>query len=102
MAVTLTQPQLAAAIRLGQSPEENAEATRLLSFATLTVEKHAPDAPDPAHNEAAIRLAAYLYDQENAARGPGFASAFRNSGAASILLPYRVHRGRVYWPQCRR
>ena len=92
MAVTLTQPQLSAAMRLGQSPEENAEALRLLAYAKVTVERHAPDAPDAVHNEAAIRLAAYLYDQENAARGMGFASAIRNSGAASVLLTYRVHR----------
>ena len=37
-----------------------------------------------------IRLAAYLFDQPNAAAGAQFANGMRNSGAARILLPYRV------------
>ena len=92
MAVTLTVAKLAAAIRIGDSVEETAEVTRLLAFATEAVTKHAPDAPDAAHDEAAIRLAAYLYDQPNAGAGIGYAHAGRNSGAWALLLPYRVHR----------
>ncbi len=92
MAVTLTAAELAAALRLGDSAEETAEATRLLGYATEAVTKHAPDAPDVAHNEAAIRLAGYLFDMPNAGRGAGYADALRNSGAAAILHPYRVHR----------
>lgn len=95
MAVTLTAAALAAAIRLGNSAEETAEATRLLSYTTEAVTKHAPDATDAAHNEAAIRLAGYLYDQPNAARSVGHADALRNSGARAILLPHRVHRAGV-------
>ncbi len=91
MAVTVTQAELSAALRLGDSTEETAEVTRLLSYATLAVAKYA-DAPDAIANEAAIRLAGYLYDQPNAGRGVAFANALRNSGAAGILLPYRVHR----------
>ena len=34
----------------------------------------------------------YLYDQPSAAGGAGYANAIRNSGAAPMLLPYRVHR----------
>ena len=90
--VTLTVAELAAALRLGDSTEETAEATRLLAFATAAVTKHAPDAPDVVLNEAAVRLAAYLFDMPNAGRGAGYADAVRNSGAAAILLPYRVHR----------
>ena len=92
MAVTLTAAQLAAALRLGDSAEETAEATRLLQYAAAGVTKQAPGAPDVVHNEAAIRLAAYLYDQPNAGRGSTYADALRNSGAAAILLPYRIHR----------
>ena len=33
-----------------------------------------------------------MYDQPNAGRGLSFAHALRNSGAAAILLPYRIHR----------
>ena len=92
MAVTLTVAELAAAIRLGSSAEETDQATRLLAYVATAVTKHAPDAPDVVQNEAAIRLAGYLFDQPNAGRGVGYADALRNSGAAAILLPYRVHR----------
>ena len=92
MAVTLTADELRAALRLGSTSEETAQATRLLAYAAEAVQKHAPDAPDPVHNEAAIRLAGYLYDQPTAPTGAGHANALRNSGAAAMLLPYRVHR----------
>ena len=92
MAVTITATELSASIRLGGSGEETAQATRLLAYATEAVQKHAPDAPDSVHNEAAIRLAGYLYDQPTAPTGAGHANALRNSGAAAMLLAYRVHR----------
>ena len=92
MAVTVTAAELAAALRLGDSTEETAEAARLLSYATTAVTKHAPDAPDAAHNEAAIVLAAHLFDKPTAARRDSYSNSLRFSGAAAILLPYRVHR----------
>ena len=96
MAVTLTQAQLSAAIRLGDNAEEVAEATRLLSFTTEAISRHLGAAyettPEVIVNEAAIRLAGYLFDQPNAGRGLSFANAGRNSGAWTMLLPYRVHR----------
>ena len=96
MAVTLTQAELSAAIRLGDSAEEVAEATRRLAYATAAIEQHLGDvyanAPEVIVNEAAIRLAGYLFDQPNAGRGLSFANAGRNSGAWAILLPFRVHR----------
>ena len=96
MALTLTQAELSAAIRLGNSTEEIAEATRLLAFTTEAISRHLgaayASAPAVIVNEAAIRLAAYLFDSPNAGRGLSFANAGRNSGAWQILLPYRVHR----------
>ena len=92
MVVTLTVAELQAALRLNDSTEETAEVTRLLAYATEAIELHAPDASDTAHNEAARRLGGYLFDQPEAARGDGYANALRYSGAARILLPYRVHR----------
>ena len=92
MALTLTAAQLAAAVRLGDSTEETAEATRLLAFVTEAVTRHAPDAPAVVQDEAAVRLAGYLFDMPNAGRGAGFADTLRNSGALSVLLPYRQHR----------
>ena len=92
MAVTLTQVELSAALRLGTSTEEIAEATRLLTYATEAVTQHAPHAPDAVHAESVIRLSGYLFDQPFAARGDTYANALRNSGAARMLLPYRIHR----------
>ena len=91
MAVTLTVDALLAAMRLGDSAEELAEATRLLDYSTLAVEQHAPEAPSAAQNEAVIRLASQMYDQPTATRG-AYSNAMRNSGAARILFPYRLHR----------
>ena len=96
MAITLTQAELSAAIRLGDSTEEVAEATRLLAFVTEAISRHLgnayEDAPEAIVNEAAIRLAGYLFDMPNAGRGLSYANAGRNSGAWVILLPFRVHR----------
>ena len=92
MAVTITVAQLRAALRLNDSTEETAEVTRLLAYASEAVTKHAPWAAETSMNEAVRRLAGYLFDQPEAARGDSYANALRNSGAARILLPYRIHR----------
>ena len=96
MAVNLTQAQLSAALRLGDSAEEVAEATRLLAYVTEAISRHLgdayEDAPEAVVDEAGIRLAGYLFDQPNAWRVLSFSNAGRNSCAAAILLPYRVHR----------
>ena len=91
MAITLTALELAAAMRIGDTPEELAEATRQLAFASEAVTRHAPDAPDVIQNEAVIRLAAYNHDRPFAAIDGRYSNAMRFSGAASILLPYREH-----------
>ena len=85
----LTTDDLIIALRLGNTAEERAIAERLLGAAQEVVNREAPSAPDVLKDEAVIRLAAYWYDQPNAGRGTAYAGAFRNSGAKSILLPYR-------------
>ena len=92
MAVTITIDELIAALRPGDSTEEHDEVERLLAFATEAVTKHAPNAADTAMNEAVRRLAGYLFDQPEAARGDAYSNALRNSGAQRMLLPYRLHR----------
>ncbi len=92
MAVTITVAELRAALRLNDSAEETAEVTRLLAYSTEAVTQHAPDASDTAMNEAVRRLAGYLFDMPEAARSDGYSNAMRNSGAARMLLPYRIHR----------
>ncbi len=92
MAVTITRAQLAARIRLGRTPTELDEADQILAYATEAVTHHAPDAPDVVHNEAAYRLAGYIYDRPFASADTRFSNVLRNSGAAAALLPYRQHR----------
>ena len=97
MVVTLTVDELSAALRLGASVEETAEATRLLTYATTAITRHLGAAtyattPEAVVNEAVVRLCGYLFDSPTANAGTSFANAIRNSGAAAMLLPYRVHR----------
>ena len=96
MAITLTIADFMAALRLTDTPEETAEATRLLAVATELVTRHLGatfgSTPDAVANEAVIRIGAYFYDQPFASRGDSFGNAIRNSGAGSFLLPYLVHR----------
>ena len=95
MAVTITEAEVAAAVRVGDSTEEADEITRLVAYATIAVQKFAPDAPDAVHNEAVIRIAGYLYDSPTSWRAAAFANVLSNSGAAAMLLPWRVHRAGV-------
>ena len=91
MAVTLTAAGFRAALRLGDSAEEVAEAARIFAYASQEVVRFAPGASDEAHNEAAIRVGAYLFDMPTASRGDAYAHAMRSSGARAILAPYRTH-----------
>ena len=98
MPVNLTAAALATAMRVGTTTEETAEVTRLLDFGTDAVERHLGPlcydrADTSAVNEAAIRLAAYLYDMPNAGRGDRHTDPVRYSGAGRILSPFLVHRG---------
>ena len=94
MAVTILVEELLAALRLGTTDAETAQGTRLLAYATEAVQKYAPgeDVPVTIQNEAVVRLSGYLFDSPPASRGAAYANALRNSGAAAILAPYRVHR----------
>ena len=92
MAVTIKQPALSAALRLGDSPEENAQADRLLDVASVMVEKHAPGAPEIILNECVCLVAGYIYDSPMASKGAGHSAVMRNCGASGLMLPWRVHR----------
>ena len=91
MAVTITRADLAARIRLGRTPTELTEADQILAYATEVVTKHAPTAPDVVMNEAVFRMAGYIYDRPFASADTRFSNVLRNSGAASALMPYRMH-----------
>ncbi|MCY3857740.1 MAG: hypothetical protein OXG25_02395 [Gammaproteobacteria bacterium] len=90
MAITITVEDLADACRVDKAqPTELDQIERLRSFATQALLEAAPDAPDVIHNEAAVRLVGYLYDQPFATPSISYANALRNSGAASMIQNYR-------------
>ena len=93
MAVTLTADELASAIRI-TLPLNVVLAVRvgsLLGAATAMVQEYAGEAPDAVHNEAVIRVAGYLHDNDPA-RNRRFADVLALSGAVSILAIFRVQR----------
>ncbi len=91
MAVTIDTTAVARTIRAVDSAETSVEITSLLEYATAEVLRIAPNAPDAVHNRSAIAICGYLYDRPTAAAGAGYANVVRNSGASSMLLPYRIH-----------
>ena len=95
MAVSLAQ--LAGALRIGDGttePEEPQLAilTRLMEVAEALVSATAPDAPETIRDEAAIRIAAYLYDAPTSAASDQYAAAMVNSGAGGLLARWVVRR----------
>ena len=115
--VTLTVPELAAALRVDvsggggdfdpadfdpadfdtDSDPQAIEVTRLLAYVTVAIGKAAPAAPALVANEAAIRLAGWLFDATLSARG--VRDPLRASGAWSLLACYRgrpVAAGRAF------
>ena len=95
MAVTLTPEVLAHALRITQTPStalstgEAVTVSRLLGAVTALVDNYAANSPTHVSNEAAIRLAGWLYDQPP---GRQNADALGLSGARSLLSPYRERR----------
>lgn len=110
MAVTITAAALAEALGLDATEaDELAEATRLLSVASAIIIKYAPDAPDAVQNEAVLRFSGYIHGtsetygahlkQDFGAIAIEYPTnhglAFRNSGAAALLSPWKVrHAGK--------
>ena len=90
MAVTITVPELAAAIRItdGSAPTAPVDEIlgRQLAVATDLITEYAPDAPETTANVAAIQLCQLLFDY------PGAIDPLSDSGARAILAPYRALR----------
>ena len=93
MALTATVADVSRSIRAVDSPDVLAELEDLLAYASAEVTRIAPLAPDQVHNRAATSIVSYLYDRPTAGREMSYANVIRNSGAGSMLLPYRHHRG---------
>lgn len=92
--MAVTNADVAVALRIVGSPTDTIPAgvdailTRLRGTATALVEKYAEDAPDTIKDEAAIRVAGWLYDRPPDAATRGH-SAMLHSGAQSLLAPWR-------------
>ncbi len=96
MAVTITDVELAAELRIGDGATAldaplAGIINRLLGTASAIAEEYAPDAPPMVQDEAVVRISGLLYD--NAPEGNRrFSDVLANSGAISILSPFRVLR----------
>ena len=109
MAVSLTASELQTALG-GSEFISSTDAARLLAVATSRVELHAVDAPVACQNEAVVRYSGYLLQSAETGYGvkredefgdarvepvTNHAAAFRNSGAESLLSPYKIRRAGV-------
>ena len=99
--VTLTLAQLREDLRFpvdgDGNPDTGADAQlmRVLATATAMVDKYAGGAPEPVANGACALLAAYLWDRPESPAYGSHAAILRNSGAASMLSPWRVRNAGV-------
>ena len=73
------------------STEVSAQVERVALAAAALVHEVAPEAPQAVANEAAVRVAAYLFDADPAA-GRAPRDVLSASGAASLLGRWRTHR----------
>ena len=95
MPVTITLPELAADLRLGDGSADPAAPIdgmlqRHLDTATAIVGVYLPsDTPNSILNTSVIRIAGYLYDAPQAASGMRFAHIIVNSGAADLMRLFR-------------
>lgn len=98
--MALTLDQLAAEMRLDTPVEEPTAGilTRLMGVGSALVDLHGSEAPDAVQDEAVIRLCAYLYDQPESPSGTRYATAWRNSGAASLVGPWVNRSAAVLTP----
>lgn len=95
MAVTITIPELAIAIRAAASEDAiPAPVLTVLGFlapaAAAMVLGYAPKAPDSMHNAAVVRLGGWLFDADPT--DPTVGRALHVSGAAALLAQWREHR----------
>ena len=110
--MALTAPQVAKALSLAVplSDEDKTVALRCVAAAIALANRYAPDAPARPADEAVLRTAGYLkqingrpmrrvdiggvsFDYAVSGRDrDSYGAAFRNSGAASLLSPFKMRR----------
>lgn len=88
--MAVTAEELTATLRVDpDDADEQSIVARILATGNALVEHYAGNAPTAIKDEAAIRIAGYLYDAPTASRTTMFAHVGRNSGAWGLLLPWR-------------
>lgn len=101
MAVTLTAQELASHMRITTSDTQPipgpyvAMVVDSLQVATEIVERRAPLAPSDSQNMAVTQIAGYWFDAPPAGAQRFGYSAWQNSGAAEILLPFIERRAQA-------
>ncbi len=92
---------------IANSKEDDAPIQRVGSVAAERVEREASDAPQAIKDESVIRFAGYLFASDfggilREELGPqrieyvtNHSAAFRNSGAAGLLSPWKIRRAGV-------
>ena len=94
MAVTVAD--LLEAIRVEQNAPNEKAVTRTQGAVTALVEKYAPDAPDAVKDQAVVQCVGYIWDSPASAPARmNFSNALHNSGAASLLAPWREHQAGI-------
>lgn len=79
--------------QLAEIGGEFESAAAAFAAAADRVKREAPTAPSGAANEALIRFTSFLLDAPaNPGDGPSNAGAWKRSGAAALLAPYRIRR----------
>ena len=74
------------------SAEESAQVERVRLAAAALVVEVAPGAPQAIANEAAVRVAGYLFDSDPSASGRAPRDLLASSGASALLSRWRVKR----------
>ena len=94
MAVSIAD--LLEAIRVEDSQANQKAVMRIKKTVEAVIEQYAPNAPDTVKDQACIMAAGYIWEAPAAAPARmNFSNALQNSGAASLLAPWREHQAGV-------
>ena len=94
--MALTIQDVLEAIRVEDSMVNQRTVTRIQKTVESLVEHYAPNAPVNVKDQAIIQATGYIHEAPAASPArTNFANAFHNSGAASLLAPWREHSAGV-------
>ena len=94
MAVSIYE--LLEAIGLESSAATQKTVMRIKKAAETLIESYAANAPDTVKDQACIMMTGYIHEAPASAPARmNFSNALQNSGAASLLAPWREHQAGV-------